>query len=108
MEVSVEFSVTIVILVIDCFVFFFSSRRRHTRLLTVTGVQTCALPILEVLAHRDLDNTILADSDGTRILAIPVDAFDTLLDQDADFARRVLGLESQRLQQLMTVARSEG
>ena len=23
----------------------FSSRRRHTRLLTVTGVQTCALPI---------------------------------------------------------------
>ena len=25
--------------------FFFSSRRRHTRLLTVTGVQTCALPI---------------------------------------------------------------
>src|SRR5688572_31201855 len=26
-------------------VFFFSSRRRHTRL-TVTGVQTCALPIL--------------------------------------------------------------
>ena len=28
--------------------FFFSSRRRHTRLLTVTGVQTCALPILSV------------------------------------------------------------
>ena len=27
------------------FFFFFSSRRRHTRLLTVTGVQTCALPI---------------------------------------------------------------
>jgi len=26
-------------------VFFFSSRRRHTRLRTVTGVQTCALPI---------------------------------------------------------------
>jgi len=25
--------------------FFFSSRRRHTSLLTVTGVQTCALPI---------------------------------------------------------------
>src|SRR6188472_60945 len=28
-----------------CF-FFFSSRRRHTRCETVTGVQTCALPIL--------------------------------------------------------------
>src|SRR5210317_2036895 len=25
--------------------FFFSSRRRHTRFLNVTGVQTCALPI---------------------------------------------------------------
>src|SRR3546814_6461866 len=30
--------------------FFFSSRRRHTRCALVTGVQTCALPIL----HRAL------------------------------------------------------
>src|SRR3546814_8821900 len=29
------------------FVFFFSSRRRHTRCALVTGVQTCALPISE-------------------------------------------------------------
>src|SRR3546814_4911700 len=28
-----------------CYVFFFSSRRRHTRCALVTGVQTCALPI---------------------------------------------------------------
>src|SRR5881397_4229795 len=28
------------------FIFFFSSRRRHTSWLNVTGVQTCALPIL--------------------------------------------------------------
>src|SRR3546814_10446101 len=28
--------------------FFFSSRRRHTRCALVTGVQTCALPILEL------------------------------------------------------------
>src|SRR3546814_10951865 len=28
--------------------FFFSSRRRHTRCALVTGVQTCALPILLV------------------------------------------------------------
>ena len=27
--------------------FFFSSRRRHTRYISVTGVQTCALPILK-------------------------------------------------------------
>src|SRR3546814_111289 len=29
-----------------CIIFFFSSRRRHTRCALVTGVQTCALPIL--------------------------------------------------------------
>src|SRR3546814_2923925 len=29
-------------------VFFFSSRRRHTRCALVTGVQTCALPIFSV------------------------------------------------------------
>src|ERR1051326_9525633 len=29
------------------FVFFFSSRRRHTRYRNVTGVQTCALPICD-------------------------------------------------------------
>src|SRR3546814_1124039 len=31
-----------------CVVFFFSSRRRHTRCALVTGVQTCALPICEI------------------------------------------------------------
>src|SRR3546814_2674007 len=40
------------------FVFFFSSRRRHTRCALVTGVQTCALPIwiggqLATDAHLD-------------------------------------------------------
>src|SRR3546814_6596456 len=29
-------------------VFFFSSRRRHTRCALVTGVQTCALPIFPI------------------------------------------------------------
>src|SRR3546814_8270668 len=33
--------------------FFFSSRRRHTRCALVTGVQTCALPILDVIAQLD-------------------------------------------------------
>src|SRR3546814_8861584 len=31
--------------------FFFSSRRRHTRCALVTGVQTCALPILVMAAN---------------------------------------------------------
>src|SRR3546814_13168415 len=43
-------------------VFFFSSRRRHTRCALVTGVQTCALPIFNLSAslldHSDLVGTI--------------------------------------------------
>src|SRR3546814_5624008 len=40
-------------------IFFFSSRRRHTRCSLVTGVQTCALPISKA------DNIQLAiDADG--------------------------------------------
>src|SRR3546814_3370675 len=35
----------LLVLVFLCNVFFFSSRRRHTRCALVTGVQTCALPI---------------------------------------------------------------
>src|SRR3546814_7364558 len=34
------------------FVFFFSSRRRHTRCALVNGVQTCALPISIGLHHH--------------------------------------------------------
>src|SRR3546814_6373012 len=40
MRVSIEISSCVIL-----FVFFFSSRRRHTRCALVTGVQTCALPI---------------------------------------------------------------
>src|SRR3546814_1464549 len=39
------------------FLFFFSSRRRHTRCALVTGVQTCALPISVV----DIDRNITAE-----------------------------------------------
>src|SRR3546814_10171053 len=35
---------------------FFSSRRRHTRCALVTGVQTCALPILSMLARNQLSS----------------------------------------------------
>jgi CRP-like cAMP-binding protein len=56
---------------------------------------------LEVLAHSDSQNTIVAEGDFTRILAVPVSAFDDLLDRDRDFARRVLALESRQLQRFM-------
>src|SRR3546814_10370756 len=35
-----------------CLVFFFSSRRRHTRCALVTGVQTCALPISTMILMK--------------------------------------------------------
>ncbi|MGL5063715.1 MAG: Crp/Fnr family transcriptional regulator, partial [Microcoleus sp.] len=56
---------------------------------------------LEVLAHSKTENTIVADSEKTRILAISVDTFDDLLDNDPDFARRVLELESRQLQRFV-------
>src|SRR3546814_9053632 len=41
--------------------FFFSSRRRHTRCSLVTGVQTCALPILADEPTGNLDPTLSAE-----------------------------------------------
>src|SRR3546814_5407808 len=38
-------------------IFFFSSRRRHTRCALVTGVQTCALPIYEIYSLHLQTNT---------------------------------------------------
>src|SRR3546814_4665034 len=40
--------------------FFFSSRRRHTRCALVTGVQTCALPILLQIVRADTFEEALA------------------------------------------------
>ena len=40
--------------------FFFSSRRRHTRYISVTGVQTCALPILTVCGDKAVAAAIIA------------------------------------------------
>src|SRR3546814_11212591 len=55
------------------FLFFFSSRRRHTRCALVTGVQTCALPIFFRRAEGDrimtgnlTDLTVAAIRDGFR------------------------------------------
>lgn len=56
---------------------------------------------LEVLSHSASENTIVAEEEGTRLLAVPVDGFDAVLERDPDFARRVLQLESRHLQSLM-------
>src|SRR3546814_2091552 len=41
---------------------FFSSRRRHTRCALVTGVQTCALPILTERAFRRFQGRLAANA----------------------------------------------
>src|SRR3546814_14639115 len=49
-------------------IFFFSSRRRHTRCALVTGVQTCALPIcIESIARRGKYLIVTLDSDDRMI-----------------------------------------
>src|SRR3546814_7649701 len=56
--------------------FFFSSRRRHTSCALVTGVQTCALPILSPAGFLILVNILLlllgCALEGTTILLIIV------------------------------------
>jgi hypothetical protein len=77
----------------------------HYRLADESRVESLhpgqTLDELEVLAYSTSENTIIADSEKTRILAISVDAFDDLLDHDPDFARRVLELESRQLQRFV-------
>src|SRR3546814_9258314 len=52
--------------------FFFSSRRRHTRCALVTGVQTCALPIYMEQMFRLLDvPQEVLDTPGAPDLAVP-------------------------------------
>src|SRR3546814_8915529 len=48
-------------------IFFFSSRRRHTRCALVTGVQTCALPILPTMARGRLRLSSLTLTASTRL-----------------------------------------
>src|SRR3546814_9611915 len=64
-----------VLLVFCLFLFFFSSRRRHTRCALVTGVQTCALPILSLVTAPCTGN-------------LPV-GFSTSVTRDASFAPSV-------------------
>src|SRR3546814_10273017 len=45
--------------------FFFSSRRRHTRCALVTGVQTCALPISALVKYAKTVNVGDGSQQGT-------------------------------------------
>src|SRR3546814_12524692 len=76
-------------------VFFFSSRRRHTSCALVTGVQTCALPILGVLAHpTSSDSASIGKLSFQRILGLLCDLGLLLFDLAGVFG--VLGLSLRR------------
>src|SRR3546814_10919657 len=64
--------------------FFFSSRRRHTRCALVTGVQTCALPIFEIAAQNGafLGIPAGADTEEEAAAARAVETRDLLCGQD--------------------------
>src|SRR3546814_4368497 len=49
------------------FVFFFSSRRRHTRCALVTGVQTCALPICSICTAPGFSSSARRKASRTRL-----------------------------------------
>src|SRR3546814_3796263 len=56
------------------FFLFFSSRRRHTRCALVTGVQTCALPILVFFNMAGGDAQALMGPLASTLLAISMGA----------------------------------
>src|SRR3546814_265705 len=77
-----------------CFVelFFFSSRRRHTRCALVTGVQTCALPICglelspvhevlveeSVLGWKEFEMEVVRDTADNCIIVCSIENFDPM------------------------------
>src|SRR3546814_7447524 len=65
--------------------FFFSSRRRHTRCALVTGVQTCALPIS------------IVETDRRRILALVEQQFGDLAAGDHAVGAEIVGQPGNRL-----------
>ncbi|MGY6528668.1 MAG: cyclic nucleotide-binding domain-containing protein [Cyanobacterium sp.] len=55
---------------------------------------------LEVLSHEKQSGKIVAKTTPTTILAIAVDTFDEILEEDHEFSRRILELETSRLKQI--------
>src|SRR3546814_6477990 len=76
--------------------FFFSSRRRHTRCALVTGVQTCALPIsavcfdAEIVAHSPHFSGVAPPFAMDALRAVPCDHAIDLSAPDEP-TRRVIG-----------------
>src|SRR3546814_3994278 len=100
-------------------IFFFSSRRRHTRCALVTGVQTCALPILKLtgedvrlrIAGRALRvlEVVLGISDANQMRRIERIAAEARIDGRIDhiLSRCGSGDRRKRQQQKCSPRRSE-
>ena len=81
--------------------FFFSSRRRHTRYISVTGVQTCALPILYIIVPEEKFKEIpkikqeivkQIDTMNQKIwiqIKTPIDVWEICLDSKFDIASAI-------------------
>src|SRR3546814_2891087 len=71
------------------FVFFCSSRRRHTRCALVTGVQTCALPILfsfsGTMSGSDMQGQITAINRAQAVIEFALDG--TIRDANENFLK---------------------
>ena len=76
-------------------------QRQNGTLQTASLLPGKMLDELEVLTHTQSLGTIVAKADNTKVLAIPVMAFDDLLEHDHQLAMKVLELESLRLKNLL-------
>src|SRR3546814_1115198 len=84
--------------------FFFSSRRRHTRCALVTGVQTCALPICQRgVFHRQIEQRQIMQFDhltlGVSAAPLPVVIGDPQIEvapAQREWARQLADLVEQR------------
>src|SRR3546814_6789014 len=78
------------------FLFFFSSRRRHTICALVTGVQTCALPIFLLVA--DEQNLLLLDMpDLQAMLVWCAENADTLTTRYGNVSKATVGTIQRQL-----------
>src|SRR6186713_464128 len=82
------------------FIFFFSSRRRHTRYRYVTGVQTCALPISAPAGARVPVTVVIAAHDEGEQIAACVES--------VSWAAEVLVVENDSTDDTIDRARSAG
>src|SRR3546814_18436772 len=100
-----------IVISLCCVFFFFSSRRRHTRCALVTGVQTCALPILRLSPFRgsDMDFSLAPEVESLRQrLRDFVEAEIIPLEADATAYDEHENIDPDRLAGLTPTARQAG